>query len=186
MRDALAHETAGPRARLNGEDQAAATALRAAADLYRASWEAAPSGSYGRLVGMLKASVLAGGAREQAIYARDALAALDRSGEDSPTAAYVLAIAALITGEDRAAAGWAARMRGGSDAFDRAAAAIAALAARDQSAYTAALAEIVRDFEQRPEHLTGVAIADTALMLQRLAAERGMLAPVSSALLPAL
>ena len=41
-------------------DQVAATArLRAAALGYRASWEAAPPRSYGRLIGMLKAAVLA-------------------------------------------------------------------------------------------------------------------------------
>jgi len=42
----------------------------------------------------------------------------------------------------------------------------------------------VRDFEQRTEHLTGVAIADTALMLERLAGDRGLRAGVRSALLP--
>ena len=62
--------------------------------------------------------------------------------------------------------------------------AIVALAARDGSAYGDALREIVRDFEQRQGHLTGVAIADTALMLERLAAERGMAAAVASPLLP--
>ncbi len=182
MRDALAREADGQRALLAGEGEAARASLRAAADLYRESWEAAPSGSYGRLVGMLKASVLAGGGREAAQYA---LAALGDQDGGSPTVAYVRALSGLISGDDPAAGAWAPRMRSGSPAFDRTAEAIAALAARDQAAYVAALAEIVRDFEQRTEHLTGVAIADTALMLERLAADRGLRAGLRSAMLPA-
>jgi hypothetical protein len=183
MRDALAREADGQRALLAGDGEAARASLRAAADLYRESWEAAPSGSYGRLVGMLKASVLAGAGagREAAQYA---LAALGDEDGGSPTVAYVRALSGLISGDDRAAGAWAPHMRSGSPAFDRTAEAIAALAARDQAAYVAALAEIVRDFEQRTEHLTGVAIADTALMLERLAGDRGLRAGVRSALLP--
>jgi hypothetical protein len=44
----------------------------------------------------------------------------------------------------------------------------------------------VRDFEGRDAHLTGVPIADTALMLEALAAPRGMTARVDSPLMPAL
>jgi hypothetical protein len=43
---------------------------------------------------------------------------------------------------------------------------------------------IVRDFEARTDHLTGVAIADTALVLERLAAPRGLAAGVESVVLP--
>ena len=43
---------------------------------------------------------------------------------------------------------------------------------------------IVADFEGRDEHLTGVAIADTALMFVRLAEARGMAFRPSSRLLP--
>ena len=66
----------------------------------------------------------------------------------------------------------------------RAAAAIDALAAGDTAAYGDAVAAIVADFEGRDEHLTGVAIADTALMLERLAEARGMASRPSSPLLP--
>jgi hypothetical protein len=55
----------------------------------------------------------------------------------------------------------------------------------DADRYASAVAGIVSDFEQRDEHLTGVAIADTALMLERIAAQRGMAARPSSELLPA-
>ena len=42
----------------------------------------------------------------------------------------------------------------------------------------------MRDLEQRSQHLTDVAIADTALMLQELAARRGMAAGLESPVLP--
>jgi hypothetical protein len=44
---------------------------------------------------------------------------------------------------------------------------------------------IVEDFEGREAHLTGVPIADTALMLERLAERRGLAAHPESLLLPA-
>jgi hypothetical protein len=75
-------------------------------------------------------------------------------------------------------------MRSGGDAFARTADAIEALARADATAYAAALEEIVRDFEQRGEHLTGVAVADTALMLQQLADRRGIAGQVHSPVLP--
>ena len=75
-------------------------------------------------------------------------------------------------------------MREGSPAFGRAADAIAALAAGDADAYASAVRAIVSDFEGREEHLTGVPVADTALMLERLAEPRGLAAHPASALLP--
>ena len=119
---------------------------------------------------MLKAAVLAGDAGDAARYARAELG----DAADSPPAAYALAIAALIEGDDATAARRLPGMRAGSDAMVRAADAIVALLARDAAAYGAAIRAIVADFEQRDEHLTGVPIADTALMLERLAAARGL------------
>jgi hypothetical protein len=179
LREALEAEGRAHRALLAGS--AAAEDLRAAAALYRASWEAAPPASYGRLIGMLKAAVLAGSAREEALYARGSL------GEeiDSAPASYALAIAALVEGDDGAAEAGAERMRGGSEPMVRAADAIAALVARDEAAYEDAIRRIVEDFERRDRHLTGVPIADTALMLERLAAARGMACGITSPLLPA-
>ena len=60
------------------------------------------------------------------------------------------------------------------DAFARTGRALAALADGDQSAYAAALDEIVADFAGRDQHLSGVAVADTALVLERLAEPRGL------------
>ena len=59
-----------------------------------------------------------------------------------------------------------------------------ALTRRDRQAYAGMLAGIVADFEAREEHLTGVPIADTALVLDRLAERRGMAAHPRSPLLP--
>ena len=125
--------------------------------------------------------MLAGGGEEQAAYATEALV---RDESDSPAAAYARALAALIAQDDEAACRWAARMEGGSDAFDRTAEAIDALARRDGARYAKAVEAIVDDFEQRADHLTGVAIADTALMLQELAARRGIAAGIESPVLP--
>jgi hypothetical protein len=171
---------------LDGDRDAARAAFAQAADLYRESWEWAPPTAYGRLVGMLKSTVLAGGSSVSA--ARYVLAALIDADADpqSSTASYARALAALILGEDSEAQEWALRMGAGGDAFGRTAEAIASIAARDAGRYAAALAAIVRDFEERTDHLTGVAIADTAMMLSELAGRRGMSATIESPVLPAL
>lgn len=193
MRSALELEARAQQLALEGARDDARGAFLAAAERYRASWELASATSYGRLVGMLKAAVLGGAGESEAAYAREQLREVSARAtsknsptEDSPTAAYALAISALVERDDDAAVRWSRAMRGASEAFDRAADAIDALAQHDAPRYAGALEAIVRDFEQRSEHLTGVAIADTALMFEQLAARRGMAAHVSSPLLPAL
>lgn len=181
LTEAIERDGAGQQALFDGDSETARASFMQASELYRSSWEQAPPGSYGRLVGMLKSAVLGGGGGPEAAYVIDALAA---QGEESPTGSYARALAALITGDDRAADRASERMRGGSEAFDRAADAIAALAANDRERFAAALAEIVRDFEARADHLTGVAVADTALVLQRLAERRGLAVELSSGVLP--
>jgi len=178
--EALRLEAEGHRGLLAGDAEGALDALRAASDRYRASWEAAPPQAYGRLVGMLKAAVLAGEGETAARYVHSALG----DAPDSPTSAYAVAIAALVHGEDELAERVSATMRGGSDAFDRTADAVSALARGDERAYRTALEAIVADFSGREHHLTGVPIADTALMLERLAAARGLATGMRSPLLP--
>jgi predicted CoA-binding protein len=175
MREAIAADGEAHRALLAGED--AREPLRRAAAAYRASWEAAPPRSFGRLVGYAKASILAG--EDPSPYVREQL------GEpDSPPAFWALALAALADGDDAAARAAAGGMRAGSEAFGRAADAVAALASGDRKAYSAAVGAIVEDFEGRSEHLTGVPIADTALVLERLAERRLLAAHPRSPLLP--
>jgi predicted CoA-binding protein len=176
MREAIAADGEAHRALLAGQD--ARLPLRRAANAYRASWEAAPPRSFGRLVGYAKASILAG--ENPAPYVREQL-----HGEaDSPPSSWALALAALADGDDEAARALSDGMQAGSEAFGRAAGAVSALARRDRDAYAGMLAAIVADFEARDEHLTGVPIADTALVLDRLAERRGMAAHPRSALLP--
>ncbi len=181
MTAAVERDGEAQEALLAGDVRAARDAFAEAAGLYRRSWEAAPPTAYGRLVGMLKSAVLAGGGSDEARYAQRALADPDFG---SVTTAYALALAALVLDQDEDAAAWAARMSVGSEAFARAGATIAAVAAGDSDSYAAALAAIVRDFERRSEHLTGVAVADTALVLVELAARHGLTVAIESPVLP--
>lgn len=168
LRDAIAVEASAQRMLIAGDPDAAA-AFGDAAARYRESWEIAPPRSFGRLIGMLKAQILAGDAQDAAHYVRAQI--LDA---DSPPASYALAVAALVLDDDGAAARLTDGMRPGADSFGRAADGIQALADRDRDAYRDVIAAIMADFAAREQHLTGVPIADTALMLDRLAEPRGM------------
>jgi hypothetical protein len=168
------------RAMLGGRADEARAALREAAALYRASWEVAPPRSYGRLVAHLKSAVLAGDGAEAAAWV---VGELDGAC-DSPTSCYALAVAALVRGDDPLAGPAAAGMAEGGDPFARAAAALAALAAGDAPAYREAVSAIVRDFEGRDAHLTGVPVADTAMLMEALAAPRGLAAAPDSEMMP--
>ena len=176
MREAIAADGEAQRALLAGAN--ARASLQRAAERYRASWEAAPPRSFGRLVGYAKASILAGD--NPSDYVRDQLG----DEGDSPPAWWALALAALAADDDTLARRAADGMSAGPEPFGRTAEAVAALARRDRDAYAAALKAIVADFETRETHLTGVPIADTALVLERLAERRGLAAHPESALLP--
>jgi len=181
MTAAVEQDGEGQRALISGDAAGARAAFARAAELYRESWEVAHPTAYGRLVGMLKSAVLAGGGSKEARYARGALADAD---SESVTASYARALAALILSADDEADAWARRMGTGDEAFARAGEALAALAARDRGRYEVALRAIVGDFEARAQHLTGVAIADTAVVFQALAARRGMAVAIDSPVLP--
>ncbi|MDP9399604.1 MAG: hypothetical protein M3P39_01325 [Actinomycetota bacterium] len=178
--EALVVEAEGHRALLAGDAEGARALLADAARRYRASWDAAPPTAFGRLVGLMKDAVLAGEARDAVAVVRGAL------GDDaeSPTAAWALAIAALADGDDALTRRAAQRMRAGGEAFARTADAVTALADGDEEVYARALLGIVADFEGRAAHLTGVPIADTALLLERLAEPRGLAVHPHSPVLP--
>src|SRR5436190_1628602 len=169
---------------LAGDLDAARALYAHAVEQYRASWAVAPPKSYGRLVGLVKAAVLAGQATAAATEVRAALDG-DADAEGSPVASYVLAVAAVIVGDDAEVAVRAARMEPRGGAFERTAIALRAIADGDAETYAAMLAAIEADFAARTDHLTGVAIADTAVMLELLAGERGMAVNPSSPLVPA-
>lgn len=178
--EALDAEAGAQRTLLAGDAESARPMFEAAARRYRASYECAPPASYGRLVGMLKAAVIAGDAADTAEYARAAIA----TAAPTPTASYVRALVALIDGNDGQAEVAAVSMRTGDAAFGRAADVIEALARRDEASYRAACAAVVADFEDRQDHLTGVPIADTAVMFESFAEARGMASHPRSPLMP--
>jgi len=62
--------------------------------------------------------------------------------------------------------------------------ALAAVADGDGERYRRSLDAIVADFAARDQHLSGVAVADTAMVLERLAAARGMAARPDSRMVP--
>ena len=97
LTEAIEREGEAQRHLIDGDVAAAQVEFREASALYRRSWEAAHARAFGRLVGMLKAAVLAGGGADEAEYARAALADADVA---STTANYARAIAALIIGDD--------------------------------------------------------------------------------------
>ena len=154
-----------------------------AAETYRRSWPGAPAGSWGRPIGAMKSRVIGGdfvGAEEDARWALDAGAA----ESESPIGRYAAALAQLILGEDDAATALAATLNG-ADAIPPAVIdSIRTLAKRDATAYQAAIAALVADFEARAEFLEDIAVADTVLALQALAEVRELDMPLASALLP--
>ena len=88
---------------------AAAALLRRAADEYATSWHAAPPGSWGRPIAMLRCRLMAGdlaGARADAGAALDA-SVLEASG---PIGGYCAALALLVLGRDDEAARFAERI----------------------------------------------------------------------------
>jgi hypothetical protein len=172
---ALAAESDAYRALLAGTD--AGPALLRARDAYLASHAETGPASWGRLLGALKMAILAGDGVEP--IARRAVAEVGQA--ETPASAYLLALAQVALGqrpdvEAVLAAG---------DSFARTGRALGALGDGDRAGYAAALGEIVADFEGRDQHLSGVAIADTALVLERLAEPRGMAVRPAGPLVPA-
>jgi hypothetical protein len=155
---------------MDGRRAEGAEWLRRAAGRYRESWEAgAPPDAWGRPIAAIKALLIAGD--DAAAAARWALDAGAASAE-SPIGRYAGTLACLVLGDDAAAQALGAALQG-SDGFPRSVAdACVALAAGDAHGYRAALEAILASFEERAEFLEDVAVADTVLALQVLAAPR--------------
>jgi hypothetical protein len=154
-----------------------------AAERYRESYDGAPPGSWGRPIGAIKARLLGG---DRAGAERDARWALAEGagGSESPIGRYAACLAALVLGRDEKARDLAATLHNRDDFPPDVAAALVALAARDRTAYSAAVAGVLRSFETRDEYLEGIAVADTVIVLQVLARDRGLAAELESPLLP--
>jgi hypothetical protein len=154
-----------------------------AADTYRQSWPDAPPGSWGRPIGALKSRLIAGdldGAREDARLALEAGAA----ESESPIGRYAAALAQLALGDDDPVPELVESIRGAEAIPPAVTESLAALAARDAPAYEAAIRDLVADFEAREAYLEDIPVADTVLALQALAAERWIVIPLASPVLP--
>jgi hypothetical protein len=153
---------------------------------YRESWDDAPPESYGRLIGAVKARLLAQdaeGARADATWtlAQDAASAV------SPIGRYAAVLAHLALGEEEEAAVLAARLRSEPpDRFPPAVAdALTGLALHDPVLYKDGLARTLESFETRDAYLEDVPVADTVLVLEAFAETRAMAVRPASRLLPA-
>jgi hypothetical protein len=156
---------------MDGERDEANEWLRRAAGRYRESWQEAPPDSWGRPIAELKALLLAGeDAAEPAHLALDAGAA----EAASPIGRYAGALALLVLGRDGDARSLASTLRERDDFPRDVADALATIAAADRAGYALAIEAVLDSFETRTEFLEDVAVADTVLVLQLLAAERGV------------
>jgi hypothetical protein len=185
VRVAAAATGAGLSRLMQGRRGEAAGWFARSAERFRESFEDAPPGSWGRPIGALKARLLAG---DRARAEADARWALEQGPADvaSPIGRYAAALAKLVVGADQEAAALAESLQGeAEDAFPRPVAdTLAALATGDGTAYADALARVLRSFEERDAFLEDVPVADTVIVLEALAEQRGLAVRPSSGLLP--
>ncbi|HXV57011.1 MAG TPA: hypothetical protein VD704_04015 [Gaiellaceae bacterium] len=185
VRVAMAATGAGLVRLVQGRRAEAAGWLTRSAARFRESFADAPPESWGRLIGAVKARVLAGdweGAEDDARWALEQgpLAAA------SPIGRYAATLALLVLGRDEEARPPAAGLQEEEEAaFPPAVAdALAALATGDGRAYREAAARVLVSFEERDAYLEDVPVADTVLVLEALAGRRGLAAGLTSPLLP--
>ena len=167
-----------------GEPEEASALLRRAADQYETSWGAAPAGAWGRPIAMLRCRLIAG---DPAGAERDAEAALAADAVEAagPIGGYCAALALLAVGRDAEAGAVAWRIA--EEGLEPAAVAhaLAALVSSDEPAFELARRDVLGSFEERDAFLEDVRVADTVLVLDALAIERGLdPQPLTSPLLP--
>jgi hypothetical protein len=154
-----------------------------AAERYRESWEHAPPGSWGRPIGAIKSLILGGDWEGAAAAARWAIES-GAAEADSPIGRYAAALAYGVLGdwdEMRLHADYA---RTHEEFPNEVADALAFVAAEDVVGYVEAVEDVLESFAARDAYLEDVPVADTVLVLQALAARRGIAAELESELLP--
>lgn len=155
-----------------------------AASRYRESFADAPQNSWGRPIGALKARLLAGdweAAREEARWTVE----LGAADAESPIGRYAACLALLVLDRDDEARVLADGLRTRDDFPAPVGDALAMIAARtDAIGYVEAIEAVLESFERRDEYLEDIPVADTVIVLQELAAQRGLAAELSSPLLP--
>jgi hypothetical protein len=169
---------------MRGDESAARGWLGLAVERYRESLAGAPAGSWGRPIAAMKARVLADdwtGAEAEAHGALDAGAA----DEESPIGRYAAALAFLVLGDWDDARHHADAIRIRDDFPAAVGDAMAMIAAgSDAIGYVEAVEAVLDSFESRDEYLEGIPVADTVIVLQAVAARRGLRAELASPLLP--
>lgn len=169
---------------MDGRPEEASEWFHRAAERYYESIAGAPPGSWGRPIGVMKALVLA----EDWLHAEDGARwalELGAAESESPIGRYAAALALLVLGRDHDAVIHADVIRT-SDGFPHDVGdALAFIAAQDVIGYTYAIESVLDSFETREEYLEDIPVADTVLVLQALAAKRGIAVELSSSLLPA-
>jgi hypothetical protein len=166
-----------------GRPDEAAAWFEQAARCYRESFADAPPESWGRPIGAVKALVLAGdwpAAEEAARWTLSTGAA----EAESPIGRYAATLGLLVLGRDDKARPHADAIRTRDDFPTPVGDTLAFLAAQDVLGYTEAVEAVLESFETREEYLEEMPVADTVLVLQALAARRGMAAELRSPLLP--
>ncbi len=154
-----------------GRSNEAAEWLRRSAQRYRESWEGAPPDSWGRPIAAMKALLLAGDdAAEAARWALDAGAAQAQS----PIGRYAGTLALLVLGDDVGARVLGSTLRDLDDFPQSVADALVELAGADRVDYSISVENILESFEQRTDFLEDIPVADTVLVLQKLAAARDL------------
>jgi hypothetical protein len=157
--------------------------LERSAERWRESYVHAPPGSWGRPIGAIKALVLAGDGAGAEDASRWALAEGAAEAESS-IGRYAAALACSVLGDREHARIHADAIRIRDDFPRDVGDALAMIAAEDVVGYVEAVESVLESFETREDFLEDVPVADTVLVLQALAARRGMAADLESALLP--
>jgi hypothetical protein len=155
--------------------------LRMAASRYRESWDAgAATDAWGRPIGALKALLIAEDVGREHGLPDDSLLLAARwtldvgaADAESPIGRYAAVLGLLVLGRDEEAAALVQTL---GDDFPRDVAdALAALAVSDAGAYGTAVASVRNSFAVREDFLEDMPVADTALALDALAAQRKLL-----------
>jgi hypothetical protein len=154
-----------------------------AVDRYRESFPDAPPGSWGRPIGMIKACVLAADWSAAETESRWTLEQ-GAAEADSPIGRYAATLALLVLGRDDEARVLSDGLRTHDDFPAPVGDALAFIAVEDPLGYIEAVESVLESFENRDEYLEDIPVADTVIVLQALAARRGMAAELSSELLP--
>lgn len=168
---------------MSGNTASAKEWFAKAADHYRESFELAPPASWGRLIAVIKARLLAGdwdSAEADARWALEQRAA----HSDSPIGHYAATLALLVLTRDEEARVLADGLRTREDFPAAVGDALALIAAQDPIGYVEAAETVLESFETREVYLEDLPVADTVIVLQTLAARRNMAAELSSPLLP--